>query len=47
VATTRAEDPNPGVMFNGERAHGLRFADIGVSIPPDVDFRGDLTRDFH
>ena len=37
VATTRAEDPNPGVMFNGERAHGLRFADIGVSIPPDSD----------
>ena len=35
VATTRAEDPNPAVMFNGERAHGLRFAAIGVSIPPD------------
>src|SRR5271166_7169142 len=36
VATTRANvsDP-PGVMFNGERAPGLAFADIAVSIPPD------------
>ena len=36
VATTRADvsDP-PGVMFNGERAPGLAFADIAVSIPPD------------
>jgi esterase/lipase superfamily enzyme len=37
VATTRAqvEDP-PGVMFGGERAIGLAFADIAVSIPPDA-----------
>ena len=37
VATTRAEvaDP-PGVMFGGERARGLAFADIAVSIPPDA-----------
>jgi len=37
VATTRADvsDP-PGVMFNGERAPGLAFADIAVSIPPDA-----------
>ena len=36
VATTRApvEEP-PGVMFGGERAVGLAFADIAVSIPPD------------
>jgi len=36
VATTRVEVSEPvGVMFNGERAHGLAFADIAVSIPPD------------
>jgi esterase/lipase superfamily enzyme len=36
VATTRAEVSEPvGVMFSGERAHGLAFADIAVSIPPD------------
>ena len=36
VATTRAPvDQPPGVMFGGERAQGLRFADIAVSIPPD------------
>ena len=37
VATTRADvsDP-PGVMFGGERAPGLAFADIAVSIPPDT-----------
>jgi esterase/lipase superfamily enzyme len=36
VATTRAEVAEPpGVMFNGERAPGLAFADIAVSIPPD------------
>jgi esterase/lipase superfamily enzyme len=37
VATTRAPvaDP-PGVMFGGERAIGLAFADIAVSIPPDA-----------
>ncbi len=37
VATTRSDNPvAPGVMFNGERAHGLAFADIVVSIPPDA-----------
>ena len=37
VATTRAPvaDP-PGVMFGGERAIGLAFADIAISIPPDA-----------
>ncbi|MGO9740278.1 MAG: alpha/beta hydrolase [Roseiarcus sp.] len=35
VATTRAPTDEPGVMFSGERARGLRFADIAVSIPPD------------
>jgi esterase/lipase superfamily enzyme len=36
VATTRAQVAEPpGVMFNGERASGLAFADIAVSIPPD------------
>jgi esterase/lipase superfamily enzyme len=37
VATTRSDNPvAPGVMFNGERAHGLAFADMVVSIPPDA-----------
>ena len=37
VATTRAPVDIPeGVMFGGERARGLRFADIAVSIPPDA-----------
>jgi esterase/lipase superfamily enzyme len=37
VATTRAEDVSPpGIMFGGERGHGLAFADIVVSIPPDA-----------
>jgi len=37
VATTRAPvDAPPGVMFGGERAIGLAFADIAVSIPPDT-----------
>jgi esterase/lipase superfamily enzyme len=36
VATTRSDDAvPPGVMFGGERARGLAFADIAVSIPPD------------
>ena len=57
VASTRGEDPNPAIMFNGERAHGLRFADIDVSIPPDATRKvgdvqwpssppGDPERDF-
>jgi esterase/lipase superfamily enzyme len=37
VATTRAEDFSPpGIMFSGERGHGLAFADIVISIPPDA-----------
>jgi esterase/lipase superfamily enzyme len=36
VATTRAPVTEPpGVMFGGDRAIGLAFADIAVSIPPD------------
>jgi esterase/lipase superfamily enzyme len=36
VATTRSDEAVPaGVMFGGERGHGLAFADIAVSIPPD------------
>ena len=36
VATTRAPDANPAVLFSGERARGVAFADISVSIPPDA-----------
>ena len=36
VATTRARDVSPGVMFNGLRADAMAFADIQVSIPPDA-----------
>lgn len=37
VATTRAPVAEPaGMMFGGERAIGLNFADIVVSIPPDA-----------
>lgn len=58
VATTRSDNPvAPGVMFNGERARGLAFADIVVSIPPDATRKigdvqwpsaipGDPARDF-
>ena len=58
VATTRAEDLSPpGIMFSGERGHGLAFADIVVSIPPDAarkigevqwpaSIPGDPARDF-
>jgi len=56
VATTRAPVVEPaGVIFGGARGNGLRFADIGVSIPPgrqagDVQWPsqapGDPTRDF-
>jgi esterase/lipase superfamily enzyme len=34
VATTRARDPRPGTLFNGERASSLSYATITVSIPP-------------
>ena len=35
VATTRAPDAAPGVMFGGLRADEMAFADVDVSIPPD------------
>ena len=34
VATTRARDPRPGTLFNGERASSLSYATVSVSIPP-------------
>lgn len=35
VATTRSDaNAQPGEMFTGERAVGLNFADIAISIPP-------------
>ena len=34
VATTRERDPRPGTLFNGDRASGLDYAEITVSIPP-------------
>ncbi|WP_348643672.1 alpha/beta hydrolase [Methylocystis sp. L43] len=38
VVTTREPDQSePGVMFSGERGHGVHFADIAVSIPPDAN----------
>jgi esterase/lipase superfamily enzyme len=58
AATTRAPvDAPPGAMFSGERAHGLAFADLVVSIPPDSQRKvgevqwpasppGDPSRDF-
>ena len=33
VVTTRSEDPEPGVMFSGERGDHISYADIAVSIP--------------
>jgi esterase/lipase superfamily enzyme len=36
AATTReAEKAEPGELYSGERAIGLHFANIAVSIPPD------------
>lgn len=36
AATTReAESAQPGELYSGERAIGLHFADIAVSVPPD------------
>ncbi len=55
VATTRAADPAPGVLFNGERGSGLSLTEITVSIPKDrpigqVEWPrqvpGDPSRDF-
>ena len=36
VATTRALDASPGVMFSGQRGTGTAYADIDVSLPPDA-----------
>jgi len=33
VVTTRSEDPEPGVMFSGERGDHASYADLAVSIP--------------
>ena len=35
VATTRAPDTNPAVLFSGERGTGLALSAVTVSIPPD------------
>ncbi|MCB1425632.1 MAG: alpha/beta hydrolase [Zhengella sp.] len=35
VATTRAPDDNPEILFSGERGDGVSFAEITVSVPPD------------
>ncbi|MBB3744575.1 esterase/lipase superfamily enzyme [Rhizobium sp. BK591] len=37
VATTRAADDNPAVLFSGERGTGLAVNAVDVSIPPDVN----------
>lgn len=34
VATTRARDPRPGVLFNGERSAKLDFATVTLTVPP-------------
>ena len=35
VATTRAPDASPAILFSGQRGEGVAFADIEVSLPPD------------
>src|SRR5437868_7080362 len=35
AVTTRQRSANPGEMFSGERAAGVSYASIGVSIPSD------------
>jgi len=37
VATTRQPSDQPGVLFNGERADSVSFANIVVSVPPNRD----------
>jgi esterase/lipase superfamily enzyme len=37
VATTRAPDENPAVLFSGERGSGLMVNAVDVSIPPDAN----------
>lgn len=34
VATTRARDLNPGILFSGERGAGLDFASVTLTVPP-------------
>jgi esterase/lipase superfamily enzyme len=36
VATTRAPDPDEGILFSGERGPKPAFAEITVSIPPEA-----------
>jgi esterase/lipase superfamily enzyme len=36
VATSRGEGTSPGQLFTGERGTRLGFADVAVSIPPDL-----------
>ncbi|MBX5001406.1 alpha/beta hydrolase [Rhizobium lentis] len=37
VATTRAADDNPAVLFSGERGTGLAVIAVDVSIPPEAN----------
>ncbi|MGR9134124.1 alpha/beta hydrolase [Rhizobium leguminosarum] len=37
VATTRAADDNPAVLFSGERGNGLAVNAVDVSIPPEAN----------
>ncbi|MGO7093110.1 alpha/beta fold hydrolase [Rhizobium leguminosarum] len=37
VATTRAADDNPAVLFSGERGTGLAVNAVNVSIPPEAN----------
>jgi len=37
VATTRAADDNPAVLFSGERGTGLAVNAVDVSIPPEAN----------
>ncbi|TCU26570.1 esterase/lipase superfamily enzyme [Rhizobium azibense] len=37
VATTRAQDKDPSVLFSGERGTGLMVNAVKVSIPPDAN----------
>ncbi|QPB20052.1 alpha/beta hydrolase [Rhizobium sp. 007] len=37
VATTRAQDKDPAVLFSGERGTGLMVNAVNVSIPPDAN----------
>ncbi|EJC74460.1 hypothetical protein Rleg10DRAFT_2946, partial [Rhizobium leguminosarum bv. trifolii WSM2012] len=37
VATTRAADDNPAVLFSGERGTGLTVNAVDISIPPEAN----------